>query len=329
MRVVAGWSGRTSKSLADDLLGLILEQSVDAQITEARPEVVAELVSLHSLKESRFPGAAHAPMIAETLACAELLTARGVGPLRVPGVRVKVPELLDFDHEGWITLLDLYDELPRHWALVGGQMIHMHCWQRGRQAPRVTTDVDIIMDIRAKRTVLASVTRFLQERGFEEDGRSPTNVGHRWKRHRLSIDVLIPEGLNERGSRARTTTGARTVQVPGGTQAIQRAQAVEVEVAGRVGRIIRPSLLGALVGKAASLEIAVDPARDRHSSDFATLASLIDNPVAMSHLVKPKDRRRAAAMIGHLPATDPAWRVSGTGEAARAAATMAFGLHTW
>lgn len=328
VRVVAGWSGRTPKSLAEAVLGLIIEQSVDAQITEARPDVVAELVTLHSLDKSGFTSTASAPMVAEVQACAELLTARGVGPLRVPGVRVRIPELLDFDHEGWLTLLDLYDELPRHWVLVGGQMIHLHCWQRGRQAPRVTTDADIIMDIRAKRTVLASVTKFLQDRGFEEDGRSPTNVGHRWKRQRLSIDVLLPEGLNEKGSRARTTTGARTVQVPGGSQAIDRAQTVEVEVAGRVGRIIRPSLLGALVGKAASLEIAVDPAPDRHSSDFATLASLIDNPAAMSHLVNRKDRLRAAAMIGHLPATDPAWRVSGAGEAARGTATMAFGLHT-
>lgn len=327
MRLVAGWSGRTPTSLKEDLLGLILEQSADAQTTEATPDVVAELVSLHSLDESGFEGAAEAPMVAETEACAELLTARGVGPLCVPGVRVRIPDLPDFNEDARFTLLDLYDELPRHWMLVGGQMIHLHCWQRGRRAPRVTTDADIIINIRAKRTVLGSVTKFLQDRGFEEDGRSPANVGHRWKRRRLSIDVLIPEGLSEERSRARTITGARTVQVPGGTQAIARAQTVEVDVAGRVGRIIRPSLLGALVGKAASLEIAVDPVRDRHSSDFATLASLIDNPAAMSQLVTPKDRLRAAAMLGHLPATDPAWRASENGEAARGMTIMAFGLH--
>jgi len=200
-----------------------------------------------------------------------------------------VPDLLDFDQEGWLTLLDLFDHVPRHWALVGGQMIHLHCWQRGRPAPRVTTDADLIMDIRAKRTVLTTVTAFLQDRGFREDGRSPTNVGHRWRRDRLSFDVLLPEGLSQAGARTSTVTGARTLQVPGGTQAIDRAQSIEVDVAGRVGRIIRPSLLGALVGKAAALEIPVDPNADRHSSDFITLASFIDNPAGMNALVTRRD----------------------------------------
>jgi len=238
-----------------------------------------------------------------------------------------VPDLLDFDQEGWLTLLDLFDHVPRHWALVGGQMIHLHCWRRGMPAPLVTTDADLIMDIRAKRTVLATVTAFLQERGFQEDGRSPTNVGHRWKRDRLSLDVLLPEGLSQAGARTSTVTGARTVQVPGGTQAIDRAQSIEVDVAGRVGRIIRPSLLGALVGKAAALEIPVAPNADRHSSDFITLASLIDNPAGMNALVTRRDRTRAAAMLSRLPESDPAWQVYGTGPTARGTAILAFGLY--
>ena len=206
-------------------------------------------------------------------------------------------------------------------------MIHLHCWQRARPAPRVTTDADLILDIRAKGTVLATVTALLQERGFQEDGRSPTNVGHRWKRDRVSFDVLLPEGLSRAGARTPTVTGAQTVQVPGGTQAIDRAQSVEVDIAGRVGRIIRPSLLGALVGKAAALEIPVDPNADRHSSDFITLASLIDNPAGMNVLVSRRDRARAAAMLSRLPESDPVWQVYGTGPTARGTAIMAFGLH--
>ena len=96
-------------------------------------------------------------------------------------------------------------------------------------------------------------------------------------------------------------------------------------VAGRIGRIIRPSLLGALVGKAAALEIPVDPNADRRCSDFITLASLIDNPAGMNVLVTRRDRARAAAMLSRLPESDPVWQVSGTGPAARGTAIIAFG----
>jgi hypothetical protein len=327
-QVVSHWTGKKAHSVRNDVLGLVLEQSAAAQTTPATIEEVAVLAARHGLDDGLTTRSGEQPSVAEALACQEILTARGIGPFQVPGARITVPDLLDFDQEGWLTLLDLFDHVPRHWALVGGQMIHLHCWQRARPAPRVTTDADLIMDIRAKRTVLATVTAFLQERGFQEDGRSPTNVGHRWKRDRLSFDVLLPEGLSQAGARTSTVTGARTLQVPGGTQAIDRAQSVEVDIAGRVGRIIRPSLLGALVGKAAALEIPVDPNVDRHSSDFITLASLIDNPAGMNALVTRRDRTRAAAMLSRLPESDPAWQVYGTGPTARGTAIMTFGLDT-
>ena len=110
-------------------------------------------------------------------------------------------------------------------------MVHLHCWQRGIEPPRVTTDADLIMDISADRQSLTRISDFLAGLGYEEYGRSPANIGYRWIRDRAVIDLLLPEGLSEKAANATTVTGARTVQVPGGTQALGRAQVVAVQLA--------------------------------------------------------------------------------------------------
>lgn len=319
-------TGRRIEILRDDILGLVLEQTAAVQTSNATPTAVTDLIDRYPDLQPFSPVDNGLPSIAETLACESVLEAKGQPPFTVPGVRIAVADHSDFEAEGWLTLLDLYDTLPRDWALVGGQMVHLHCWQRGVAPPRVTTDADVIMDVRLRKSVLSTVTGFLQERGFEEDGRSPTNAGHRWKHGRVSIDVLLPEGIGERVAKVRTVTGARTVQVPGGTQALARAQRVELEVAGRVGYVIRPSLLGALVGKAAAIEIPVDPNRERHRDDFITLAGLVDNPAGMRELVGKKDRQRAARMFDWAPASYVGWDQATNGAAAYGTAVASFGL---
>lgn len=317
-------TGRRLDVVRDDILALVLEQSAAAQTSSATSATVDGLASrypdLHSLRIDEMP------TIAEVLACDAVLQAGGQPPYTVPGVHIALADQTDFEVEGWHTLIDLEHTLPRGWALVGGQMVHLHCWQRGVMPPRVTTDADVLIDVRLKKSALSTVTEFLRDRGFAEDGRSPNEVGHRWKRGRVSIDVLLPEGIGERVAKARTVTGARTVQVPGGTQALARAQRVEVEVAGRVGYVIRPSLLGALVGKAAAMEIPVDPNKGRHRDDFVTLAGLIDNPAGMNELVQSKDRRRAARMLGWAPESYSGWEDSAIGTAAYGTAVTLFGI---
>jgi len=98
-----------------------------------------------------------------------------------------------------------------------------------------------------------------------------------------------------------------------------------VVVGSTVGTVLRPSLLGALVGKAASLAIPVDPGRDRHRADFVTLVNLIENPDGMREQLTGKDADRVLAMLGRIPETDPLWRGEGSIAAARGTAVMAFG----
>lgn len=90
----------------------------------------------------------------------------------------------------------------------------------------------------------------------------------------VKLDLLIPEGLGHRFSNVTTMTGARTVQVPEGTQEIDWAQIVAIHLPDRPGHGIRPSLLRALVGKVAALEIIPDPYRERHLTNFAVAGQL-------------------------------------------------------
>jgi hypothetical protein len=135
-------------------------------------------------------------------------------------------------------------------------MVALNAWEHGQQPPRATTDADLVVDVRSRPDALHDITRVLERLRFTQDGVSPDGVGHRWKRRTgdgptASIDILIPEGSGQRVTR-RTTTGARTIEAPGTTQALQRARLVPVDLAGRTGAVNCPSLLGSLVAKAAA-----------------------------------------------------------------------------
>jgi hypothetical protein len=60
----------------------------------------------------------------------------------------------------------------------------------------------------------------------------------------------------------------------GAKQAINRSKSVTVQVDDAVGTIRRPNMLGALIAKAAAFSVPSDPAKERHLSDFATLAAM-------------------------------------------------------
>jgi hypothetical protein len=158
-------------------------------------------------------------------------------------------------------------------------------------SPRPTDDAEAVLDIRANPQILLQFTRALTELDFVADGIAAEGQQHRWKRDRASIDVLIPDNVGERLARRTGVTGSPTVQTPGGIQALHRSQVVAVDVAGRPGHVPRPSLVGALIMKAAAHTVPVDPNRGRHRSDFATLAAL----VAASDFVDETLSKRSAS----------------------------------
>jgi hypothetical protein len=100
-------------------------------------------------------------------------------------------------------------------------------------------------DIRADPLALRRIAEFLTAHSLDPDP-GPDGLVHRLKGYvdsdQIVIDVLAPDNV---GSRADLTTSppGRTIQVPGGTQALSRAEHVRVAVGGRVGLIPRPNLL--------------------------------------------------------------------------------------
>ena len=205
---------------------------------------------------------------------------------------VRLPTLAGHDDELWDTLIELSEVRPGEWTLIGGQMVFLHAIENDATPPRISTDLDVLVNARITGRPIAAFAEGLEDLGFEQDGISPDGIAHRYRRNRVTIDVLAPEGLGERADLTTTRPG-RTVQVPGGTQALDRTELLPVATSNRAGHVPRPSLLGAVVGKA--MAVAVDDVPDTQRLDFVFLLSLIVDPFALADQLTTKDRRRIRA----------------------------------
>ncbi len=223
----------------------------------------------------------------------------------------RMPAMVPAQEAGWIALIEIASLMPTGWTLVGGQMVHLHCIERGQTPVRATIDLDAILDVRARPNALHDFTEVLTRLGFVSAGVSPSGHQHRWVRGAAQIDVLIPRHLGERASARHGVSGGTTVAAPGAQQALDRTERVEVQVAGRVGDVPRPNLLGALVAKAATTAIVVDPGSRRHVDDFALLASLLRVADLQGQDLAPRDIRHLRAMIARV--TDAGVDLPGAG----------------
>lgn len=208
-----------------------------------------------------------------------------------------LPAMSDAQAASWHGLMDVYEHLSTGWTLIGGQMVHLHCAERGSFPPRPTDDIDAVIDVRAEPLMLNRFTDTLTDIGFAPDRISADGLQHRWRRDKAQLDVLLPDGIGERAASRTGVTGSPTLSTPGGTQALHRSEPVEITVEGRAGSILRPTLVGALVAKAAAHTSPGDSARQRHRYDFATLASLIAATDFRAETLSAKDRRRLSDMI--------------------------------
>ncbi len=126
----------------------------------------------------------------------------------------------------WHLLLDLADEVPGVWCLIGGQMVALHGLERGRTDARPSADGDVLADIRADPTALHKISNFLISRALQPDP-GPDGILHRFKgsvdSHEIQVDVLAlaldhvklvgPHGTGTRrslGSRAMTVLLSRS-----------------------------------------------------------------------------------------------------------------------
>jgi hypothetical protein len=120
------------------------------------------------------------------------------------------------------------------------------------------------------------------------------------------VDVLAPDNLGRRADLTTTPPG-RTLEVPGGRQAVQRTEPVRVRLGERTGTIRRPSLLGSIIAKSAALSIKTAPP-DRHYRDLAFLLSLPLNPMEFRDQMEKADRKKLALAAALHDPQHPAWR---------------------
>lgn len=223
------------------------------------------------------------------------------------GVTIELPPLPSPVDALWHVLLDLGETLDVPWTLVGGQMVLLHVLEHGQVPPQVSQDGDVVADIRAVPDALAHLVAALEEAGFALESMSTDGLAHRYVRPHeprpVVVDVLAPEGVGTRAVLVTTPPG-RTVEVPGGTQALNRTERVTIVHEGRSGTLPRPTLLAAIVAKAAATALAPP---DRHYRDLALLCSLLDDPFTVADELTPKDRKRLRLAKALLDDTHAAW----------------------
>lgn len=190
--------------------------------------------------------------------------------------------------------------------------------------PQVSHDGDVIADIRAAPGALKQVVECLEDLGFALQSISADGLAHRYIRSAVPrpvvIDVLAPEGLGERADLTTSPPG-RTIEVPAGTQALNRTEHVRVVHEGRSGTIPRPKMLAALVAKAAATAL---PGPERHYRDLALLCTLVEDPFEMAEQMTAKDRQRLRLADALLGPSHPAWLLVPVSR--RSAGQIAFGI---
>ena len=184
-------------------------------------------------------------------------------------------------------------------------MVHLFVQEHEpKRRLRTTDDIDVLADSRKKPSHTERISQKLIEDGFELKkityGPPPTGFTF-WKAGK-PVDVLAPDGTR---TDARTVSGLHTVQIPGGTQALRRAEEVEIRLThGPTFRLQRPTLLGAVLIKARAVPVHSDPEAQRH--DLVQLLSLIEDPAAVARELKPTERRWLRNIEGLLwPSGEP------------------------
>jgi hypothetical protein len=215
--------------------------------------------------------------------------------------RVRLPPLAGGQKDSWHALIEIAPHLGDHWLLIGGQMVFLHEVEREASDVRPTNDIDLVVDLRVEPTGLRHTHDVLAQAGFTQDLPSPEGVAHRYRRDGATIDVLAPDHM---GPRAHLSLGSgRTIEAPGTSQAFGRVERVQVELDDTTsGLVRRPTLIGALLGKASAvLEIVAMSAAERtkHVRDVDALARLLGAADRAGASLTAKERSMLTRMTQH------------------------------
>lgn len=100
-----------------------------------------------------------------------------------------------------------------------------------------------------------------------------------------------------------------TVEIGGGSFALQRSEAIDVRVGERIGLVPRPDLAGAILIKAVAVRRDRKRGPERHLRDLAFLLSLVDDPIDLRDRLGRANCRRVKAVAQLENPGHEAWRV--------------------
>jgi predicted nucleotidyltransferase len=207
--------------------------------------------------------------------------------------------------DSWRVMIQLGEKVPKGWTLVGAQMVALHAYEHNEQPPRLSPDFDVVANVRLIQDQTRRIARVLEDEiHFRLVAPDDQGVAHRFARGQLSIDLLAADNLGEHADLTTIPT-ARTIQVPGSTQALRRTELVEIEVDGTTGLVPRPNLLGAIIIKCRAID--VDDAPNNQRLDFAFLMSLVRNPRAYQEGITSGDRRYLRGKAALFEPDHPIW----------------------
>jgi hypothetical protein len=218
---------------------------------------------------------------------------------------------------GWRVLLDLHESFQAGWCIIGGQMVWLLAQEHGVEPIRATEDVDVVVDIRANQRLMKQLCNWLEANSLNLESISADGIGHRYISAdykglgRVMFDILAPENLGELAD-LTTSPPARTVSMPGSRAVLDSAQPLEVLVGDRSGHVLRPTLIAAILAKAAAAKIPGRENPERDWNDLAFLLTLVPDPMASAAELNKAQRKKLRTASTTLKENHPAWRRLGT-----------------
>jgi hypothetical protein len=209
----------------------------------------------------------------------------------------------------WRLVLSLAVEFgkDRQWSLIGGLMVQLHGFEHD-DAPRPTTDIDVLGDARRSPRMTEEIAALLVQRGAEvaDPPRSDPKLGYRFEFEGETIELLAPDGLRRD---PKTTSGLRTFQIAGGRQALARTEIVPVSLDGEEPVAVRrPGLLGAILIKARVVAKRREGKFHSDRQDLIRLLGYVEDPRGLAEAdgLTAKERGWLRAVEDALAFEDPA-----------------------
>jgi len=183
----------------------------------------------------------------------------------------------------WVKALGIARELGEstRWTLVGGLMVQLHAFEH-QSTSRLTDDIDVLGDSRRRPHMTRRIAEVIQGRGgkMRMPPSSNEELGYQFDLDGDTVEVLGPDGVK---ADPETVGRYTTFKVPGGTQALNRSEAVMVKVdGGAAARVRRPNLLGAILIKARVVAKERKEKFDSDRQDLVLLLNLVDDARALA-----------------------------------------------